>query len=331
MYRTSLQQHESDGSDDGSESPHMEGEEDDELKEESKAPRDPEDEDDAGDVSYKPNAEFLKKENEYIRLNKEIQSKSERVLKSVEDVVKEGRATLVRPVTAPSISGAAEPEEEQSTADLGPGDAGPDDGLGAEASARLLRAKLHVMQQDMGKLVRQDEAKTEQIKTLTEKLNHLDQTHAKLLRSQSVREAQSARSATLLEDMRRRAEEAESELATVRKQVDALGRAQRGAETDGNAKDVRLNRALDEIERLKGVASSASSATKEKLEEALRTNEKLLQDHRRVQKQKTELLIAFKKQSQLVDVLKRQKLHLESAKLLDIAEQDFVRALNWDV
>lgn len=38
---------------------------------------------------------------------------------------------------------------------------------------------------------------------------------------------------------------------------------------------------------------------------------------------------AFRKQMKLIDVLKRQKMHLEAAKMLQFAEQDFLNALDW--
>lgn len=61
------------------------------------------------------------------------------------------------------------------------------------------------------------------------------------------------------------------------------------------------------MERYKQAAAKATSDAKEKLDQIKRTNEKLLSDYRRVQKQKNELLTAFRKQAQLIDVLKRQK------------------------
>lgn len=50
---------------------------------------------------------------------------------------------------------------------------------------------------------------------------------------------------------------------------------------------------------------------------------------KRSDKQKQELLQGFRKQMQLIDVLKRKSLHLEAAKVLAITEDEFIRCLDW--
>lgn len=52
-----------------------------------------------------------------------------------------------------------------------------------------------------------------------------------------------------------------------------------------------------------------------------------LADNKRLEKQKQELVLAFKKAMKLVDVLKRQKLHLEAASLLDISGKELMQAM----
>ena len=55
-----------------------------------------------------------------------------------------------------------------------------------------------------------------------------------------------------------------------------------------------------------------------------REMEKLVQDNRKLERERNELLQAFKKQMKLIDVIKRQKMHIESAKLLAFTEDEFV-------
>ena len=58
-----------------------------------------------------------------------------------------------------------------------------------------------------------------------------------------------------------------------------------------------------------------------------RDMDRLVEDNRKLEKQRNELLQAFKKQMKFIDVLKRQKMHIESAKLLAFTEDEFVKVL----
>ena len=64
-----------------------------------------------------------------------------------------------------------------------------------------------------------------------------------------------------------------------------------------------------------------------KSETVRRDMEKLVEDNRRLEKQRNELMQAFKKQMRLIEVLKRQKMHIESAKLLAFTEDEFISVL----
>ena len=64
-----------------------------------------------------------------------------------------------------------------------------------------------------------------------------------------------------------------------------------------------------------------------KTEGTRRDMEKLVEDNRKLERQRNELMVAFKKQMKLIEILKRQKMHIESAKLLAFTEDEFVKVL----
>ncbi len=54
---------------------------------------------------------------------------------------------------------------------------------------------------------------------------------------------------------------------------------------------------------------------------------RLTSENKRLERQRGELLVAFKKQLRLIDVLKRQRVHLEAARALQFSEAEFLQTL----
>jgi septal ring factor EnvC (AmiA/AmiB activator) len=96
---------------------------------------------------------------------------------------------------------------------------------------------------------------------------------------------------------------------------------------DQSSKEAKLNRALEEVEKLKFQLREARLEETSKNEQIRRDLDRLQEENKKIERQRAELLQAFKKQMKLIDVLKRQKMHIESAKLLAFTEDEFVRTL----
>ncbi|XP_054069333.1 testis-expressed protein 9 isoform X2 [Rissa tridactyla] len=114
-----------------------------------------------------------------------------------------------------------------------------------------------------------------------------------------------------------------------KKDLENLKRVQKQATTSQSAIEVRLNRALEETERYKVELNKLKQSTKDVANQELKTIEELKTENKKLQKQKGELMTGFKKQLKLIDILKRQKMHIEAAKMLSFTEEEFMKALEW--
>ncbi|KAI8832873.1 hypothetical protein BC829DRAFT_408322 [Chytridium lagenaria] len=200
--------------------------------------------------------------------------------------------------------------------------------IGTEATLRLLKAKLVVLQEEMERVTTEGMAKDVAMVKLEEKAQVAEQERTKTSKTFLALQAQVEKLQRSNEDLKKKNSSLDAECMALKKEVEQKSRMQKQNENDGNAKEMRLNRALEEVERYKGLVTKANAEMKEKTD-ALKTNlEKLYSDNKRLVKQKAEMIAIYKKQNQLIDILKRQKMHLESATLLKITEEEFVRSLN---
>ncbi len=93
----------------------------------------------------------------------------------------------------------------------------------------------------------------------------------------------------------------------VRKELEGAKREVKQQTGAQSAVEVRLNRALEEAQRLRSQLQEARSSNKDSDGKVRRQVEQLQAENRRLEKQKNDLAAGFKKQLKLIDVLKRQR------------------------
>lgn len=130
--------------------------------------------------------------------------------------------------------------------------------------------------------------------------------------------------------------EAQAELATAKHELTAAQRALRDTKreaaqlgNDHRAGDVRLRRAIEDADKHKAAVAKLRNELRDAVDDARKERERQDTHIRKLEKQKAELLAAFRKQLKLIDILKRQKLHIEAARLLAFTEDDFLKLVTW--
>lgn len=201
--------------------------------------------------------------------------------------------------------------------------------MGQEATIRFLKAKLRVMQEEMDRLCNELAAKNKKLATSDCKNKELTDEVSRLKKSQQGNQIQMEKYKSIADDLKSKSEGLEAQVLTLKKELDSMKRAHTKTSAEHGAVEVRLNRALEEAEKYKDALQEAKSDMADLKQQDKVKLEDLNNKNKKLEKQKNELMAAFKKQMKLIDILKRQKMHLEAAKLLSFTEEEFLKALDW--
>jgi len=109
-----------------------------------------------------------------------------------------------------------------------------------------------------------------------------------------------------------REQELRQQIITLQKEATTSSKVAKQAESSSSAMDARLVRAQEEIERLKSQLVTERNQFIENQQQSKREIELLQTALKKLERQKTELLVTFKKQIKLIDILKRQRIHVSS-------------------
>ena len=202
--------------------------------------------------------------------------------------------------------------------------------MSSVAQIRFLKAKLKVMQEELDRFNTELNRKDEENSKLAQRCKDLDEDRAKQLRISNSHQTQMEKYKKMNEELQLRLSANEVQLGGLKKENDQFKKDAKKTQVDQQQLELRLSRALEEIEKSKAQLQKTSVNSKDHTEQEKRRVEQLQSDNKRLQKQKTELIQAFKKQLKLIDILKKQKMHLEAAKILQFSEEEFINALEWN-
>ncbi|XP_055010243.1 testis-expressed protein 9 isoform X2 [Boleophthalmus pectinirostris] len=199
----------------------------------------------------------------------------------------------------------------------------------SDAQIRVLKAKLRIMEEEMDHLTSEYYKKDDENIRLTAKMKELEEDRARLQKSESVLQAQIEKHKILFETSAKKCEGLQLHIAELNKEIENLNRSSKQAAALHNTVEIRLNRAMEESQKLKSELNKMKQMNKDKTVEEHQSKVSLLAENKNLKKQKAELIVGFKKQLKLIDILKRQKMHFEAAKLLSFTEEEFMKALDW--
>ncbi|OWZ09497.1 hypothetical protein PHMEG_00017792 [Phytophthora megakarya] len=199
-------------------------------------------------------------------------------------------------------------------------------GLGLDATVRYQKARLRVLQDEADTAI----AQVEQLKTgqaaLKAEIEKLKAENVSLTKKnqQTHQLLEKQRELSVAQDDKQRI--LEGQLTSAQARVEETLRAEKLASQQFRSKDIRLNRALEELEKVKVQLQDEKKNHDDQMVSKAEYNQ-VVRDNKKLDQQKRELLIAFKRQMKLIDLLKRHRIHMEAAKMLSFTETEFSKTL----
>jgi predicted nucleic acid-binding Zn-ribbon protein len=199
--------------------------------------------------------------------------------------------------------------------------------LPRDVQLNLLRSQVRVTQRELQDANRLVGELQKELSNARQQAGNVTDERTKLQRAVAAAESaltKAKRAATASEG---REAELRAQLAALQKDIAASSKAAKSHESASSSLDVRLSRALEENERLKAELSNQRATFAEQEKNYKGTVATLQANVKRLERQKEELLSGFKKQLKLIDVLKRQRIHMEAARMLAFTEEEFAKLL----
>ena len=200
--------------------------------------------------------------------------------------------------------------------------------IGKDAELRLQRARYKALEKNISNLI---EIGNDKEKQINEKNKIIKELSAKLKKSEKERDSLNKKlngEKRDSSDLIKKCKRLEHELYSIKTDFKDYKKESKVKNDSMRNSHIRLNRALEDAEKYKNLLAKYKNENKNSSQIHNKDLVNIKNENRVLIKQKNELLSAFKKQSKLIDILKKQKIHLESAHILNFTEKQFIKTLD---
>ncbi|XP_010793167.1 testis-expressed protein 9 [Notothenia coriiceps] len=121
----------------------------------------------------------------------------------------------------------------------------------SDAQIRVLKAKLGIMQEELDQFSCEYYKKDDENAKLSARIKELEEDRVRLQKTTNIQQTQIEKHRALAEDSNRKCEGVQLQVSALQKEIENLNRSQKQAVAVHSSVEVRLNRALEEGERLK--------------------------------------------------------------------------------
>lgn len=203
------------------------------------------------------------------------------------------------------------------------------DSMPVDAALRFHKARSLALEAELQTVVASLQAKDEELHSIRRDMKALRDDYMRLQKTHEHLKAKSEKFDARVEGERTEAEKARQMLGDERRAREAAEKDQKRLENELAAKDVRINRLAEEVDKYKNMLKNMRSTSAGVADDSAKRIERLTQENKRLERVKGELVGVVKKQMKLIDLIKRQKVHVEAARLLAFNEDEFAKLLEY--
>ncbi|KAK9504274.1 hypothetical protein O3M35_010647 [Rhynocoris fuscipes] len=202
-------------------------------------------------------------------------------------------------------------------------------GMSSESLVRFLKAKAKLLQEELTNAKREYTLKTDEWRKLHIEVKNLEEDKMKISSDLVLAREKIKKHENTIASLTERLSLRDSENGLLKKQLDLIKHDMKKMNLTSSGSEAKLNKAKEEIEKLKLLLKQSQSNEKEARDKCRAKDEEMLQAVRRLEKQKAELLTGIKKQIYLIDNLKKQKTYIQLDGGAKHLENEFAKFLDW--
>ncbi|XP_044264773.1 testis-expressed protein 9 [Tribolium madens] len=259
--------------------------------------------------------DFLRKEEELRKQNKQLEMKTKEILQKVDDIVhnmRDFKLEDTKPIEPRELHLPKSVEE-----------------MGTKGMIHFYKTKIKALQEDLIKTQNELKIKNEELKKFQREHQAVAEEKEKWFLQYNVQKNANVKQEKQISAYNSKLQLKETENVALKKENEQLRNDLKNISSELSVCENRLKRTMQELEKNRTAMNTLRQEEKE-TKEAFRNNIKeLTATVKQIQKHKNELLQGYKKQIQLINNLKKQKDHVESCKVLELAESDFLKLLEW--
>jgi len=200
--------------------------------------------------------------------------------------------------------------------------------MSSSSQVKLHKARYIALEKNFHELAAVVQQKDKELNEFTKQRDLLFSQNRKLSRQLTNTKAQESKANRIAEESENQVALLQNQLNDEKRRLKELQRLGKERDQKTRTRDIRLSRALQEAEKAKKELLACRSENQVSSTRRIERISGLQKENKQLRMDKKQLVTAFKKQMKLVDILKRQKLHMEVMKLLSFSEETFLKLVS---